>query len=52
MRDIIDAIKNNGRTVYEGTTEEAIKSMTKRQAVDKEAGYHAIIQAKDRKLAR
>lgn len=52
LEDIIDAIKNNGRTVYEGTTEEAIESMAKRQAVDKEAGYHAAIQAQDKKLAR
>lgn len=52
MRDIINAIKNNGRTIYEGTTEEAIKSMAKRQAADKKAGYHAIIRAQDKRLAR
>ena len=52
MRDILDAIKNNGRTVYENTTEEAIESMAKRQAVDNEAGYHAAVQAMDRRLAR
>lgn len=52
MRDVLDAMKNNGRTVYENTTEEAIESMAKRQAIDKEAGYHAIVQAQDRKLAR
>lgn len=52
MRDVLDAMKNNGRTVYENTTEEAIESMAKRQAVDKEAGYHAAIQAQDKKLAR
>jgi hypothetical protein len=52
MRDIISAIKNNGRTIYENTTEEAIESMVKRQAVDKEAGYHAAIQSMDKKLAR
>lgn len=52
MRDVLDAMKNNGRTVYENTTEEAIESMAKRQAIDKEAGYHAAIQAQDKKLAR
>lgn len=52
MRDVLDAMKNNGRTVYENTTEEAIESIAKRQAVDKEAGYHAAIQAQDKKLAR
>lgn len=52
MGDIIDAIKNNGKTVYENTSEEAIESMVKRQVADKEAGYHAAIQAMDKKLAR
>ena len=52
MRDILDAIKNNGKTVYENTTEEAIESMAKRQAVDNEARYHAAVQATDRRLAR
>ena len=52
MRDILDAIKNNGRTVYENTTEEAIESMAKRQAIDKEAEYHAAVQAMDKRLAR
>lgn len=52
MRDILDAIKNKGRIVYENTTEEAIESMAKRQAVDKEAGYHAAVQAMDKRLAR
>jgi hypothetical protein len=52
MGDIIDAIKNNGRTVYENTSEEAIESMVKRQVADKEAGYYAAVQAMDKKLAR
>lgn len=52
MRDILDAIKNKGRIVYENTTEDAIESMAKRQAVDNEAKYHAAVQATDRRLAR
>lgn len=52
MRDILDAIKNKGRIVYENTSEEAIESMAKRQAVDNEAKYHAAVQATDRRLAR
>lgn len=52
MHDILDAIKNKGRTVYENTTEEAIESMAKQQAVDKEAGYHAAVHAMDKRLAR
>ena len=51
-RNILDAVKNNGRTVYTGTSEEAIKSMAKRQAIDKEAGYHAAVQSMDKKLSR
>ena len=52
MRDVKNAMANNGRTVYENTTEEAIASMVKREAVDKETGYRAAIQAMDKKLAR
>jgi hypothetical protein len=52
MRDVTDAMANNGRTVYKNTTEESVKSMAKREAVDKEAGYHAAVQHMDKKISR
>jgi hypothetical protein len=43
MQDIIDAIKNNGKITYEGTTPEEIKSIGIRQQANNKANYNTII---------
>lgn len=52
MQDIVEAMVNNGRTVYEGTSETAIKSKAIRDQASKQANYKAIIKSQAAKDAR
>lgn len=52
MQDITEAIANNGRTVYEGTSEAAIKSQAVRDQANRQANYRAIIEKQARTDAR
>jgi len=45
MQDIVEAIAHNGRTVYEGTSEAAIKSKAIMDQASKQASYKAIIES-------
>lgn len=49
MRDVLEAIKNNGRTVYENTSEEAIKSAAIQHAADTRSKYLQVLDALERK---
>lgn len=49
MRDVLDAMKNNGRTVYENTSEEAIKSAAIQHAADTRSKYLQVLDALERK---
>lgn len=49
MRDVLDAMKNNGRTVYENTSEEAIKSAAIQHASDTRSKYLQVLDALERK---
>lgn len=51
MQDIVEAMARNGRTVYEGTSEAAIKSKALRDQASKQASYKAIIAKQERKDA-
>lgn len=52
MQDIVEAVANNGRTVYEGTSEAAIKSKAIMDQASKQASYKAIIKSQAAKDAR
>ena len=52
MQDIVEAIAHNGRTVYEGTSEAAIKSKAIMDQASKQASYKAIIESQAKKDAR
>lgn len=49
MQDVLDAMKNNGRTVYENTSEEAIKSAAIQHASDTRSKYLQVLNALERK---
>jgi hypothetical protein len=48
----VDATATSTASATSNQPVSEIERMAKRQAVDKEAGYHAAIQAQDKKLAR
>jgi len=52
MQDIVEAIAHNGRTVYEGTSEAAIKSKAVMDQASKQASYKAIVKSQAAKDAR